>query len=75
MSDVVAEILPVVGNSSVIVRSDHSWHCVSPVTNGCRTSRRSMNVIFYRPGAVSTMWPPGDETPLHDYQEAAVAVP
>jgi hypothetical protein len=30
-------------------------------------SRRSMNVIFYRPGAESTMWPKGDTPPLHDY--------
>jgi hypothetical protein len=27
-----------------------------------------MNVIFYHPGAVSTMWPPGDQTPLHPYE-------
>jgi Polysaccharide pyruvyl transferase/2OG-Fe(II) oxygenase superfamily len=68
MSDSVAEISPIVGNSSVLVRAQNSWHSVSRVVEGCNTSRRSMNVIFYHPGAVSTMWPPGDNTPLHHYQ-------
>jgi SM-20-related protein len=72
MADKCAEITPIVGNSSVLVRSEDSWHSVSRVANGCRSSRRSMNVIFYHPGAVSTMWPPGDDTPLHDYREASV---
>jgi hypothetical protein len=67
MSDVVAEIPPLVGNSSVLVRSDNSWHCVSRVVEGCVRSRRSMNVIFYHPSAASTMWPAGDAAPLHDY--------
>jgi hypothetical protein len=26
-----------------------------------------MNVIFYRPGAASTMWPPGETPQFHDY--------
>jgi hypothetical protein len=67
MNDIVATVRPIVGNSSVLVRSDNSWHAVSKVAVGCRLSRRSMNVIFYHPGAVSTMWPPGDNTPLHTY--------
>ena len=68
MSDSIAEIAPIVGNTSVLVRAQNSWHSVSQVVEGCRTSRRSMNVIFYHPGAVSTMWPPGDQTPLHRYE-------
>jgi SM-20-related protein len=68
-ADVAANVAPVVGNSAVLVRSDRSWHAVSPVVNGCRESRRSMTVTFYRPGSVSTMWPPGDKTPLHRYDE------
>jgi hypothetical protein len=28
-----------------------------------------MTITFYRPGSVSTMWPPGDATPLHAYRE------
>jgi Rps23 Pro-64 3,4-dihydroxylase Tpa1-like proline 4-hydroxylase len=69
MSDRVAEIAPVIGNSSVLVRSDQSWHAVSRVVDGCRRSRRSMTVTFYRPGSLSTMWPSGDQSPLHDYDK------
>jgi SM-20-related protein len=65
--DIAAEINPIVGSSALIVRSDKSWHAVSRVNNGCRLSRRSMNVIFHRPGSSSTMWPPGDTSPLHNY--------
>ncbi len=66
--DVAAEILPLIGNSVVLVRSDRSWHAVRHVAADCRRSRRSVTVTFYRPGAVSTMWPPGDTTPLHRYE-------
>jgi hypothetical protein len=66
-ADVFAEISPVVGNSVILVRSNRSWHCVSRVTPDCRTSRRSINVIFHLPGAVSTMWPPGKKPVLEDY--------
>jgi hypothetical protein len=69
-ADVVAEIPPIVGYSSVVVRSENSWHAVSRVANDSATSRRSVTVTFYRPGSVSTMWPPGDTTPLHDYHAA-----
>jgi len=71
MSDVEAEIPPVVGNSVVLVRSEQSWHAVSRVADGSSTSRRSVTVTFYKSGAVSTMWPPGEETPLHRYARAA----
>jgi SM-20-related protein len=65
---VVAQILPIVGNSAVLVRSADSWHAVSPVVNDCRTSRRSLTATFYRAGSVSSMWPPGETPSLHDYQ-------
>lgn len=68
MSDAFAEIAPIVGRSAVVVRSDRSWHAVSRVREGCRRSRRSMTVTFYHPGSVSTMWPPGDATPLHGFE-------
>jgi Polysaccharide pyruvyl transferase/2OG-Fe(II) oxygenase superfamily len=71
MSDSIAEILPVVGNTSILVRASNSWHSVSRVVQGCRTSRRSMNVIFYHPGAQSTMWLPNDTAPLHRYEPEA----
>ncbi len=70
LADVAAEISPIVGYSSVLVRSDNSWHAVSRVVNPSVSSRRSVTVTFYRPGSVSTMWPPGDKTPLHRYQAA-----
>jgi SM-20-related protein len=66
-TDIAAEIAPIVSNSAVLVRSEKSWHAVSRVINGCRLTRRSLTVTFYRPGSVSTMWPPGDTTPLHWY--------
>jgi hypothetical protein len=71
MSDVKAEIPPVVGNSAVLVRSDDSWHAVSRVVDGSESSRRSVTVTFYKPGSVSTMWPPGEEPVLHPYPPAS----
>ncbi|MEW6208813.1 MAG: 2OG-Fe(II) oxygenase [Acidobacteriota bacterium] len=67
-SDIVAQIAPLVGNSAALVRSENSWHAVSRVVNERCPSRRSMTVTFYREGSVSTMWPPGDTTPLHSYR-------
>jgi hypothetical protein len=69
-ADIAAEVPPLVGNSAVIVRSEASWHAVAPVVRHSPVSRRSVTVTFYRPGAVSSMWPPGDPTPLHRYEEA-----
>jgi SM-20-related protein len=65
--DIVRTVSPVVGNSAIVVRSDNSWHAVSPVVKSCRLSRRSLTATFYHPGSVSTMWPLGDSTPLHHY--------
>jgi Rps23 Pro-64 3,4-dihydroxylase Tpa1-like proline 4-hydroxylase len=67
--DVFTTVSPIIGNSAVLVRSDDSWHAVSPVVKSCRFSRRSLTATFYHPGSVSTMWPPGDNSPLHDYSE------
>ncbi|MBN2977663.1 2OG-Fe(II) oxygenase [Pseudomonas lactucae] len=69
-SAVVAEIEPLVGNSAILVRSDNSWHAVTPVVNGCHCSRRSLTATFYRPGSVSSLWPPGDSAELHGYLRA-----
>jgi hypothetical protein len=54
---------------AVLVRSDDSWHAVSRVVDGSESSRRS--VTFYKPGSVSTMWPPGEEPALHPYPPAS----
>jgi SM-20-related protein len=67
VSQIVKVVLPLVGNSVVLVRSENSWHAVSRVRENCRSSRRSLTVTFYRPGSPSTLWPMGDVTPLHDY--------
>jgi len=64
---VVALVEPLVGNSAVLVRSDHSWHAVSPVVPSQTVSRRSVTVTFYQQGSRSSMWPEGDNTPLHRY--------
>jgi len=71
MADAAATVAPLVGHSALLVRSEHSWHAVSPVADSCSQSRLSMTVTFYRPGSVSTMWPPGDPTPLHSCDGAA----
>lgn len=67
-NDVSAIVVPQVGNSAVLVRSDSSWHAVSPVVSGCVTSRRSVTVTFYHPGSRSSMWPEGEEHSLQDYR-------
>jgi hypothetical protein len=66
--DFVTEILPIVGTSSVVVRSERSFHGVTPVSLGSNDSRRSVTVTFYRRGSVSTMWPPGEDFGLHPYR-------
>ena len=66
-ADREAEILRIVGGSALLVRSDDSWHSVSPVARGCRTSRKNINVIFHLPGSISTMWPPGEKHRLIAY--------
>ncbi|MEA2235655.1 MAG: hypothetical protein QOC81_379 [Thermoanaerobaculia bacterium] len=62
--DVARTVSPLVGNSAVLVRSDNSWHAVSPVAKSCRLSRRSLTATFYRPGCVSTVWPSWDQVLL-----------
>ncbi len=59
-ADLAAEVMPIIGHSAIIVRSENSWHSVSRVAIDSAVSRRSVTVTFYRPGSVSTMWPPGD---------------
>jgi hypothetical protein len=72
MADSAALVSPIVGNSAVLVRSENSWHGVSRVRAGCHRSRRSMTVTFYSPESISSMWPPGDTSPLHMYRSAAL---
>jgi SM-20-related protein len=68
ISATVSEITPTVGRSAVIMRSDNSWHAVTPVRPSCSGLRRSMNIIFYVEGFSETMWPfDGEAECLHDY--------
>jgi SM-20-related protein len=62
--DIARTVSPLVGNSAVLLRSDHSWHAVSPVAKSCGLSRRSLTATFYRPGCVSTVWPSWDQVLL-----------
>jgi hypothetical protein len=51
-------------------RSENSWHAVSRVIDDSTSSRRSVSLAFYRPGSVSTIWPPDDCIPLYPYKAA-----
>ena len=53
--DVVAEIPPRLGNASLLVRSDRSWHTVTPVT-AAPVPRRSLIVTWFQPGSESNTW-------------------
>jgi SM-20-related protein len=53
--DLAAEIQPAAGTASILVRSDSSWHSVSPVTSP-PVPRRSVIVTWYQPGSVSPSW-------------------
>ncbi len=68
--DVVAEVVPEIGSSVVLVRSDRSWHAVAPVAPTCTTTRRAVTVTFYRPGSISTMWPVDDQPGRHRFPPA-----
>jgi SM-20-related protein len=57
--DVDQELLPELGWSAVFVRSDHSWHSVTAVTDDAPVDRRAVVATFHRPGSPSTMWPDG----------------
>ena len=63
---IAARIPPVIGNSAVLVRSESSWHQVTPVSKRVLESRRSVTVTFYRPGSFTTMWAEANER-LHTY--------
>ena len=59
-NDVHAELLPEVGNSVVLKRSDHSWHSATRVSDTAVRSRRVLTATFYQPGSISHMWPQGE---------------
>ena len=58
--DIARELTPDLGWSAVFVRSDRSWHCVTPVADGTRARSPSVVATFHLPGSVSSMWRPAD---------------
>jgi SM-20-related protein len=54
--DVVVELPPRLGSSSVLVRSDRSWHSVTPVAASAPGPRLSLIVTWLAPGAESPVW-------------------
>jgi SM-20-related protein len=59
--DVVVELLPRLGSASLLVRSDRSWHSVTPVTAAAPSPRLSLIVTWFGPGATSPVWSVGDD--------------
>jgi hypothetical protein len=58
--DLHSEIPPLLGSSSVLVRSDESWHCVSPVADA-PVPRRSVIVTWFHAGSESPSWYEDDD--------------
>jgi SM-20-related protein len=54
-NDLAAELPPILGTSSILVRSERSWHSVSPVASP-PVPRRSVIVTWFRPGCTSPSW-------------------
>lgn len=50
-NDVRSSVVPLVGTSVAVVRSDDSWHSVEPVNPGCGLTRQSLIAHFYKPGS------------------------
>jgi SM-20-related protein len=73
LADMATENHHIVGNSAVLVRSEKSWHAVSPVVNDSAKSRRSMTITFCRPGAVTTMCFPAMRRPCTDTAPAMLS--
>ena len=63
--EVLAELPPTLGSSAVLVRSEDSWHEVTPVAQGAPSTRRAVTVTFHRPESSSSMWPAGSLPSLH----------
>jgi len=53
--DLASEIPPLLGNASILVRSDRSWHTVSPV-GAAPVPRRSLIVTWLHAGSESPTW-------------------
>ena len=54
--DVTEELPPTLGSASILVRSDSSWHSVSPVQAGAAEERLSVVATWQHPGTESPFW-------------------
>jgi hypothetical protein len=54
--DVTAELPPTIGSASILVRSDSSWHSVSPVQAGAGEERLSLVATWQHPDTESPFW-------------------
>jgi SM-20-related protein len=54
--DAHAEIPPALGSASVLVRSECSWHSVTPVAATAPQARRSLIITWFHPGSTSPVW-------------------
>jgi Rps23 Pro-64 3,4-dihydroxylase Tpa1-like proline 4-hydroxylase len=55
--DVVYELVPRLGTSALIVRSDDSWHNISPIKPTAANSRNTITVHFHKPGTTENDLP------------------
>ena len=49
--DIAFQVTPRLGLSLFIIRSDNSWHRVTPVSAMAPDSRNTLSVVFHKPGA------------------------
>jgi Rps23 Pro-64 3,4-dihydroxylase Tpa1-like proline 4-hydroxylase len=72
--DVAAEIPPLLGSASVVVRSDRSWHAVTQV-DGAPSPRRSVIVTWHRAGSRSPTWYEDADGRVRTFAEPPGAIP
>ena len=71
--DVASEIEPLLGSASVLVRSEQSWHAVTPVL-GAPVPRRSLIVTWFHPDSTSPTWYEDEGGTVHTFAEPPGAV-
>jgi hypothetical protein len=59
--DVVEELPPRLGSASLLVRSESSWHSVTPVQPDPAAPRLSLIVTWFEPGSTSPVWSVGED--------------
>jgi hypothetical protein len=54
--DICEELSPILGSMVILVRSDSSWHSVTPVSSAAPGPRLSMNVTWFTSDGESPVW-------------------